>query len=128
MARPRPTKPHPKHGATKSQAKRYQAERDLRNQIFELENANKALTHQTVALSDEIRRLKTRPPVAEMRHILRMPYEEAIRLGLTAPLYALHSYVRDVETLASGKNEWVADGASVAMPMYAASRPSREVG
>lgn len=122
MERLKKPKPHPKHGATKAQAKRYQAERDLKNQIFQLENANKALTHQTVALNDEIRRLKTRPPIAEMRHILRMPYEEALRLGLVAPMYALHSYVRDVEALASGKNEWTANGSSAAIQAYVASR------
>jgi hypothetical protein len=103
MARLKAPRPHPKHGATKAQAKRYQAERALKNQIFELEKVNEDLVRQNGALRENLRRLSLRPPLAEMHHVLRMPYEETVRLGLTSPLYALHCYARELDTVASGK-------------------------
>jgi hypothetical protein len=96
MAKIKSGKPHPRFGATKATAKRYQELRDLKNRIFTLEQQLAATENNLVALAieknnhiaelDEQIRLYRKPPAVALRELCAMTVTEAVGLSLVRPL------------------------------------------
>lgn len=101
-------KPHPRHGATKAQAKRNADVAALRNEIFARDVTISELKNTRDTLYEQVRKLLARidlldkPPLKTIDRICSMPINEAVRIGMDEELTDLSVWSEKVK-VASGK-------------------------
>lgn len=76
---------HPPFGATRAQAKRHQAERDLKNRIHELEQ-QLANTHSVAATYEKRLAASENPPLHAMTRLCETPVARLVAAGIDVSL------------------------------------------
>lgn len=93
-------------GGNKRSGQRNQLLRDHANDMLAVENRNAALTARVTQLELTIG-VMHKPPMGALERIIEIPTRAAIELGVVDPIVAVHRWVADVRSIASGKPQEV---------------------
>lgn len=94
-------KPHPRFGATKAQAERFQATRNLQNRIHELEvglrDAQESLTESINNTREAVRQREALRPdpkfMAALSKMMTVSLGDAVRAGIVEPLLEISRWL-----------------------------------